>query len=107
MNIIDKAADRLRGRWQKGELGDYTGDGDVCPIGALGWAMGSDYESRALGMDRVWTSPELRTLNRVLREESLGRFDAVQSFNDDLSTSEEDVLLLMKKASARLDEATS
>lgn len=92
-NIIDKAADRLRGRWHQGWMGDTRGDGSVCLIGAL---------CVAAEVSRASDIPH--NVKKALRAE-LGHVDLV-GFNDNPSTSEETVLLLMKKASARLDEAS-
>ena len=91
-NLIDRAADRLRGRWHQGGWTDH--EGNVCVMGAL-----------CIGADQIEAiEAAITALNDVARAEF--GINAIE-YNDHRSTSEEDVLLLMKKASALLDERMS
>lgn len=87
MNVIDQAAERLRGHWMQGRYNDENGN--MCLLGAMNW-----YHKQF--------APACGFIVHELR--AIGYIDGIADFNDDPSTTEEDVLLLMKRASARLDE---
>lgn len=95
--IFDRAADRLRGRWMKGDLADD--DGNVCTVGAL----------LAVGLDAalVWEARQLLwvIVARDYPDRCEGAFiEGTADFNDHPDTTEEDVLLSLKKASVEWSE---
>lgn len=91
-NPLDLAADRLRGRWQQGALGDFTGDGPVCANGAI---------LCVVGREQTWAGHSMDCLLRAIHQHSSNpRHHCISAFNDDPSTTEEDVLLMFKRASA-------
>lgn len=105
MNVIDKAIERLSGRWCKAQW--LSDDGNVCLSGALKEVSRNErdvvnpvqYEAlKALVVDTILAED----LCPTWRLKPGGGM--ILWFNDDPSTTEEDVTLLMKKASARLDE---
>lgn len=94
MNVIDRARERIeRGGWCRGGYGDYEGDGPVCVMGAL----------KAVDRYRSLDGLALRTIADEIDDWG---FTTVPEWNDDPATSYEDVILTLKRASVRLDEAT-
>lgn len=88
-NPLNLAADRLRGRWMQGHLGDIHGDGPVCATGAIHATITSRVQRRL-----AWS---------LLCEVITPHWKILQ-FNDTASTTEEDVLLAFKRASVLWDE---
>lgn len=83
-----------------------------------GWAQGMTEASRgpklcmmtSLGGDTESPMPAIRALCAELQiapKGSMPDIEKLWAFNDDPSTTLEDVLLVLKRASARLDEQTS
>lgn len=99
MNVIDRAADRLRGHWCKGKLRDNNGN--VCMVGAL--KAVTETPDHDLISDHAL--PAIQAIEHVIATE-YGNY-GLPSFNDLDWTTEEDVLLVFKKASALLDERAS
>lgn len=94
MNILDKAADRIRsGGWVQGKGGDVAGGGPVCAVGAI---------DSVAEQDQLLSRYHLATKALHAEARTLG-FPSAVHFNDHPSTSVEDVLLLFKRASERLD----
>jgi hypothetical protein len=93
MNIIDRARERIeRDGWVQGSFGD---DGHpVCLF-------------RALKLEGHTPDERLGAYAAVDAELPMFALGRITKFNDDPSTSLEDVLLVLKRASARLDGAAS
>lgn len=99
-NVIDRAIDRLArgGLNQDGTYGDMSQDDTpLCIIGAL----------KAVGEDNAQYSLPRDLIRQEVRAECDNPKMFIPTWNDDPGTSLEDVLLVMKRASARLDEAQS
>lgn len=92
MNVIDRARERIeRDGWYQGAM--HGPDGSHCILGAL-----------SKECDIVDREGTLHPAAVALQEET---GHAIAPFNDAPSTSVEDVLLVLKRASARLDEMSS
>lgn len=92
MNLIDKARESLAGNWHQGSYDGPNGTGCVL-----------NHFDRATG-GRTIKSPHFETWLFV---DSFARTEAgtnIYAFNDDPSTTEEDMLLFLKKASVAYDE---
>lgn len=91
MNVIDKAIEELRGNWwQAGQPSDWAKPGS-CIILALDAAAEND------------SSVFFEGANACAEELGVEEAHELADFNDAPTTTEEDVLLLMKRASARLE----
>lgn len=89
-NVLDAAADRLRGHWIQH---DQTGPrGGVCAVGAV-YAVTGDHE--------LAFRATVALSGACFDDHGVGLI----AFNDRADTTEEDILLVFKKASARMDEA--
>jgi hypothetical protein len=92
MNILNKAAKAVPGRWHKGGISD--GRGNYCAVGHI---------INACGM-HVVPNEIMQTVNTLASEMSNGKYGHVANFNDDPDTTEEDIITLLEKGAIRLDE---
>lgn len=91
-NLIDRARERIeRTGWRQGALGDVHGDGSVDVVGALLFAAG--------GKKVDWA-----VYQAIIDETG---FLSIPTWNNDPSTSLEDVILALKGASARYGDDSS
>lgn len=96
-NIIDQAADRLRGRWCKGEW--IADDGAVCLSGAVNQT--AEFNDRFAIKEHIARTIQREHPRYADLETQPG---LLLMFNDAKDTTEEDVLLVLKHAAVDYDE---
>jgi len=103
MNVIDEAMELIhRNGWWRGDLEEprlEERDRPECVVTAIRRVASVRY-----GVQRAGRVAMLNALCCVAAEIPDG-FDFVENWNDDPSTSFEEFVLVMKRASVRLDEA--
>ena len=119
MNVIDRMKDRLQGRWVKGTWRDENSN--VCLMGAYrSVAQNRDSKgryrpgnkSKALQYikaviireypDRLTDRSKIGDLERI--KEKWQPNSVIMTFNDHAKTTEKDVIRVLEKASADMDE---
>jgi hypothetical protein len=106
--ILEKAAEVVAQGWYQG---DYTdGEGNFCSLGAIYVAAGwmdreGNFDSQGRDVDdRTILNSAISTVDRQLGAEGYPRHFTLSTWNDESWRSQEDVVLMFKKAAATARE---